>query len=141
MGQIIGFPKWHTSVKHWCKGLPRRLTRQGKRWSNYHNSSHIEDENKDEDHDDVACSEEQDESDDDDNCSVSALPKPGEVSSSDIEDYGPYWNNSSESMPNVDHLLDWILYICILPGSFYPLGGDGRILDSYANPQLHLKIK
>ena len=31
---------------------------------------------------------EQDESDDDD-CSVSVLPKPGEASSSDIEDYCP----------------------------------------------------
>ena len=55
------------------------------------NSSHVDDKNEDdEDHDDVAWSEEQDESDDDD-CSVSVLPKPGEASSSDIEDYGPYW--------------------------------------------------
>ena len=62
------------------------------------NSSHVHDENEDEDHGDVACSEEQDESDDDNDCDVSVLPKPGEVSSSDTEDYGPYWNNSSESM-------------------------------------------
>ena len=48
---------------------------------------------------------EQDKSDDDD-CSVSVLPKPGEASSSDIEDYGPYWNDSSESMPYLDHLSD-----------------------------------
>ena len=59
------------------------------------NSSHVDDKNEDdEDHDDIAWSEEQDESDDDD-CSVSVLPKPGEASLSDIEDYGPYWNNSS----------------------------------------------
>ena len=60
------------------------------------NSSHVDDKNEDdEDHDDgVAWSEEQDESDDDD-CSVSVLPKPGEASLTDIEDYGPYWNNSS----------------------------------------------
>ena len=69
-------------------------------------SSHVDDKNEDdEDHDDVAWSEEQDESDDDD-CSVSVLPKPGEASSSDIEDYGPYWNDSSESMPYLDHLSD-----------------------------------
>ena len=47
---------------------------------------------------------EQDESDDDDDCSVSVLPKPGEASSSEIEDYGPYGNNSSESLPYLDHL-------------------------------------
>ena len=71
------------------------------------NSSHIGDKNEDDkDHDDVAWSEEQDESDDDDDCSVSVLSKPGEASSSDIEDYGPYWNNSSESMPYLDHLSD-----------------------------------
>ena len=59
------------------------------------NSSHVDDKNEDdEDHDDIAWSEEQDESDDDD-CSVSVLPKPGEASLTDIEDYGPYWNNSS----------------------------------------------
>ena len=59
------------------------------------NSSHIGDKNEDDkDHDDVAWSEEQDESDDDD-CSVSVLSKPGEASLTDIEDYGPYWNNSS----------------------------------------------
>ena len=53
------------------------------------NSSHVDDKNEDdEDHDDVAWSEEQDESDDDD-CSVSVLPKPGEASWSDTEDYGP----------------------------------------------------
>ena len=70
------------------------------------NSSHVDDKNEDdEDHDDVAWSEEQDESDDDD-CSVSVLPKPGEASSSDIEDYGPYWNDSSGSMPYLDHLSD-----------------------------------
>ena len=66
------------------------------------NFSHVDDENEDdEDHDDVACSEAQDESDDDD-CSDSVLPKPGKESSSDIEDYGPYWNISSESMPYLD---------------------------------------
>ena len=47
------------------------------------NFSHIDDKNEDdEDHDDVAWSEEQDESDDDD-CSVSVLPKPGEASLTD----------------------------------------------------------
>ena len=70
------------------------------------NSSHVDNKNKDdEDDDDVAWSEEQDESDDD-VCSVSVLHKPGEASSLDIEDYGPYWNNSSESMPYLDHLSD-----------------------------------
>ena len=69
------------------------------------NSSHVDDKNEDdEDHDDIAWSEEQDESDDDD-CSVSVLPKPGEASSSDIEDYGPYWNNSSESKPYRNDIL------------------------------------
>ena len=69
------------------------------------NSFHVDDKNEDdEDHDDVAWSEEQDESNDD--CSVSVMPKPGEASSSDIEDYGPYWNNSSERMPYLDHLSD-----------------------------------
>ena len=58
------------------------------------NSSHVDDKN-----------EEQDESDDD-GCSASVLPKPREASLSDIEDYGPYWNNSSESMPYLDHLSD-----------------------------------
>ena len=70
------------------------------------NSSHVDDKKKDdEDDDDVAWCEEQDESDDD-VCSVSVLHKPGEASSSAIEDYGPYWNNSSESMPYLDHLSD-----------------------------------
>ena len=70
------------------------------------NSLHVDDKKEDdEDDDDVAWSEEQDESDDD-VCSVSVLPKPGEASSSDIEDYGPYWNNSSESMPYLEHLSD-----------------------------------
>ena len=70
------------------------------------NSLHVDDKNEDDEDDDgVAWSEEQDEIDDD-VCSVSVLPKPGEASSSDIEDYGPYWNNSSESMPCLDHLSD-----------------------------------
>ncbi|XP_068724248.1 uncharacterized protein [Montipora capricornis] len=70
------------------------------------NSSLVDDKNKDdEDDDDVAWSEEQDESDDD-VCSVSVLHKPGEASSSDIEDYGPYWNNSSASTAFLDHLSD-----------------------------------
>ena len=70
------------------------------------NSSHVDDKNEDDkDHDDVAWSEEQDESDDD-GCSASVLPKPREASLSDIDDYGPYWNNSSESMPYLDHLSD-----------------------------------
>ena len=78
----------------------------GKKRGEATNSSHVDDKNEDdEDHDDVAWSEEQDESDDDD-CSVSVLPKPGEASSSDIEDYGPYGNNSSESLPYLDHLSD-----------------------------------
>ena len=82
------------------------------------NSSHVDHKNKDdEDDDDVAWSEEHDESDDD-VCSVSVLHKPGEASSSDIEDYGPYWNNSSESMPYLDHLSDQIWNICVFPGSF-----------------------
>ena len=67
----------------------------GKERSEATNSSHVDDKNEDdEDHDDIAWSEEQDESDDDD-CSVSVLSKPGEASLTDIEDYGPYWNNSS----------------------------------------------
>ena len=93
MGRIIGIPKKHISAKQWREKLPHRLTREGK--SEATNSSHVDDKNEDdEDHDDVAWSEEQDESDDDD-CSVSVLPKPGEASLTDIEDYGPYWNNSS----------------------------------------------
>lgn len=49
------------------------------------NSSHINKENKDEDHD-VACCEELDGSDDDDDdCRVSVLLKPGEASSPDIK--------------------------------------------------------
>ena len=104
MGRIIGIPKKHISAKQWREKLPHRLTREGK--SEATNSSHVDDKNEDdEDHDDVAWSEEQDESDDD-GCSVSVLPKPRETSSSDIGDYGPYWNNSSESMPYLDHLSD-----------------------------------
>ena len=82
------------------------------------NSSHVDDKNEDdEDHDDVAWSEEQDDSDDDD-CIVSVLPKPGQAPLSDFEDYGPYWNNSSESMPFLDHLSDYTSNICFFPGSF-----------------------
>ena len=71
-----------------------------------------------EDHDDVACCEEQDGNDDDDDFRVSVMPKPGEASSSDIEAYGPYWIDSSDSIPYVDHLSDYISYTCALPGSF-----------------------
>ena len=70
------------------------------------NSSLVDDKNEDdEDHDDAAWSEKQDDSDDDD-CIVSVLPKPGQAPLSDFEDYSPYWNNSSESMPFLDHLSD-----------------------------------
>ena len=104
MGRIIGIPKTHISAKQWREKLPHRPTREGK--SEATNSSHVDNKNEDdEDDDDVAWSEEQDESDDD-GSSVSVLPKPRETSSSDIGDYGPYWNNSSESMPYLDHLSD-----------------------------------
>ncbi|CAH3190285.1 unnamed protein product, partial [Porites lobata] len=86
---------------HIQKEIVLNLKQREKKWAELlvrgeaTNSSHVDDKNEDdEDHDDIAWSEEQDESDDDD-CSVSVLPKPGEASLSDIEDYGPYWNNSS----------------------------------------------
>ena len=69
------------------------------------NSSHVDDKNEDdEDHDDIAWSEEQDESDDDD-CSVSVLPKPGEASLSDIE-IMVHIGIIPQSIPYLDHLSD-----------------------------------
>ena len=96
MGRIIGIPKWHNSAKQWREGLPTsQALILGKVRGEATNSFRFDDKNEDDqDHDDIAWSEEQDESDDDD-CSVSVLPKPGEASLSDIEDYGPYWSNSS----------------------------------------------
>lgn len=86
MGRIISFPIQNDTSQLSSDYLAGWLLTIGKERGEATNSSHINNENKDEDHDDVACCEELDGSDDDDDdCRVSVLPKPGEASSPDIK--------------------------------------------------------